>query len=150
MAVDPSRLQVQLLNTQLQSKDQPLYQLLNQMISLLAQLAKSSSSDSSGGGGSTTIINNAIQNILASVSDGIDGEMGPPGPPGLNGTNGTSGNSIVIPGNDGADGEDFIMMIQSPIKDTYAAPLCNGDATYPELIFDSFGDVIMVTGLTTP
>lgn len=32
--------------------------------------------------------------------------------------------------------------------DTYAAPLTNGSPETPEVVFDSFGDIVMVTGLT--
>lgn len=57
MAVDPSRLFSQLLNTGLQSKDQNLYQLLYQMIGTLSQLNADVSSSSSGSGGSSSVIN---------------------------------------------------------------------------------------------
>ena len=83
MAFDPARLYSILLNTGLQTKNNPLYQVIYNLIGSVSSLTNSSSSSSSS-------------------------------------------------------------------VDTYAAPLTNGDSAFPELIFDSFGDVVMVTGLTTP
>lgn len=76
---DPARLQIQLLNLGLQNKDNPHYQLLFQIINALRQLQAEidslSSGGSSGGGGSSTIIQKktviiqqTIQELLNNIS----------------------------------------------------------------------------------
>lgn len=68
MAFDPSRLFTQLLNTGLQNKDSPLYQLIYSLIraltDLYAQIANLTSGGGGGGGGSVTINNTIIQQMI--------------------------------------------------------------------------------------
>lgn len=68
---DPNRLYSALLNTGLQQKDNPLYQVLHDLIGLLAGVTPTTPTftGGSGGGGGTTIINNNIQNNLFQISD---------------------------------------------------------------------------------
>lgn len=73
---------------------------------------------------------------------GDDSPMVVPGPRGRDGDPGRIG----PPGEDGADGEDAYYLLGSLAADDgilYYAPLTDGDATQPELIFAG-GDVIMV------
>lgn len=118
MAFDPARLQVQLLNTQLQSKDSQLYQLLNQIIASLSQLfvLVGGTGGSGGGGGGSTVINNTnIQQLLLSRTKQKRRTLLMGIPTGL------------IP-----DNGEFVEW----------SVLTNGDADFPELIFAD-GDVIM-------
>lgn len=68
MAFDPSRLLVQLQNTGLANKDNPLFQLLFQMIRALTDLftlVNSLTGGGGGGGGGSVIINNTtIQQMI--------------------------------------------------------------------------------------
>lgn len=87
---DLDRLKVTLLKSGLQQKDQPLYQVINQLIDFLrksiSQL-QDATSGSSGGGGTTTI-NQTIQQLLLD-GDGDSGEADIiPGPRGIDGVNG--------------------------------------------------------------
>lgn len=117
MPFDPSRLLSQLNNTQLQQKDNPLYQVLFQLINLTAKLSQVVNNSSSGGGGSSSVItNNIIQQLWA--QDGNDGQdgIGIQGRDGINGTNGTNGtnglNGVMgPPGMDGSDGSDGISIV---------------------------------------
>src|SRR5258706_8606475 len=90
MAIDPARLYSALLNTGLQTKDTPLYQVIYQLIGLVL---KSSSSSSSFSGGSSTTINNTIVSGGPPGADGVDGEDGSsiPGVRGLDGVAGAAG-----------------------------------------------------------
>lgn len=106
------RLYVALLNTGLQSKDPPLYQVIYQLIGALNLIANSVTSGSSS---STTnaIIQNALQQFIASSLDGADGLDGIPGSPGVRGLTGAQGNP-GIPGEDGADGYSFANLNPPP------------------------------------
>lgn len=79
-SIDPNRLYTALLNTGLASKDNPLYQVIHDLIGAVAILQKTSSAGVSGSQG--------IQGI-----QGVSGSQGPQG----------------IPGMDGLDGEDVII-----------------------------------------
>lgn len=117
--MDPSRLYTVLIKTGLQTKDPVLYQLLYNLIGNIVNLrAQASSSGSSSGGGDTTI--NNIYNIIESLGS--------------------------------EERTTEYMMIGTaasvtPAVATYDSPLTNGDPLIPEIIFDSFGDVVMVTGI---
>lgn len=91
------RLQATLLISGLQQKDQPLYQVISQLISALQQVANTVISGGSSGGGSSVTNNifNTIQqiDIAGSSSDGEE-PMVIPGPPG---TNGTGGEESFVP-----------------------------------------------------
>lgn len=121
-AINPTRLYTILIKTGLQTKDPVLYQLLYNLIGNvvnLVQNAAASGGSGGGGGGSSSVINN-ITNIIQSF-----------------------GSSEV---------QRRYMMIGStssstPAAPTYDSPLTNGDPLIPELIFDSDGDVVMVTGI---
>lgn len=93
---DPSRIHQALLNTGLQNKDNPLYQVLKQIIDALKQAASGVNS------------NISQINVISSTP-----------PP------------VVV----------------TPTIDTYAVPVTNGDPINPELLFDSFGEVVMLTGI---
>lgn len=150
--INLKRLKATLLISGLQQKDQPLFQVINQLIDALQEFVNEVSAALGPGGGGGTV-NNITNNILqlmeqAGISSGDDIII--PGPPGANGTSGTNGrDGLTIPGMDGMDGQDQFYLIQSSIIDTYAVPLTNGDGEAPEIIFDSFGDVVMVTGIPT-
>lgn len=108
--MDPSRLIYQLQNTGLQNKDNPLYQLLFQMIQIVTGLDKVTTGLSGSFGGGGSIINvigfpplaldnsEALLNEMLSVPgrDGIIGRDGAQGPPGYDGLDGESPD--IIPG----------------------------------------------------
>lgn len=85
---DPSRLYVALLNTGLQTKDNPLYQVIYQLIGTVAKLRADSTASSSGGSSSITNVNQFIQQITLGDDGGGEGEIGPPGLSGSDGANG--------------------------------------------------------------
>lgn len=88
---DPSRLYTQLQNTQLQNKDQPLFQLINQMIGAMVAINKLQNASSGGGGGSSsTVISQIIQQLNFGLDSG-DGEQGFPGAQGIDGEDGANG-----------------------------------------------------------
>jgi hypothetical protein len=97
--IDASRLKYQLQNTGLQNKDNPLWQLLYQMLGVLEALNKEVGGlviDNTSGGGNTVI------NLLGFATLGDDGgggssESGPPGPAGAAGANGTDGANGMVP-----------------------------------------------------
>lgn len=70
--IDPARLFQILNNTQLQNKDNQLYQLLFNMISTLNKFQSliNSGSGGGGGGGSSSIVNNFISQFLVSQDAG--------------------------------------------------------------------------------
>ena len=68
MSFDPTRLYVLLLNTGLQTKDPPLYQLIHQLIAIISAINNATNTIISGGGGGST---NITQQIIQSLS-GID------------------------------------------------------------------------------
>lgn len=79
-AYDVNRLYTLLLNTRLQTRDNPLYQVIHELIKSLASVNKETNSIISGGG--STVINqtNVIQQLL--LEQGESGEDGFPGTPG--------------------------------------------------------------------
>lgn len=82
--IDPTRLYTALLNTGLQQKDNPLYQVIYNLIGNLVDL------------------NNQINAINIVVNPAL----GPQGIQGLQGLQGIQG----FPGNDGEDGETIILL----------------------------------------
>lgn len=121
--MDINRLFVQLNNTGLSQKDNPLYQLLFNLLQAIQSLNSGSATTNNSITNITNIINNLIQQLLSGTFSDSD--------------NNQNIYQLII----GSNGSS---------TDTYAAPLTNGDGLLPELVFDSNGDVIMVTGLTTP
>lgn len=118
--MDPSRLYTVLTKTGLQTKDPVLYQLLYNLIGNIVNLrAQSASGGSSGGGSGSTVINNVYQIIESLGSEERTTEY------------------MMIGGTS----------TSTPVAPTYDSPLTNGDPLIPEIIFDSFGDVVMVTGI---
>lgn len=99
MSFDPSRLQAILLNTGLQISNQPLYQLLRDLINTVAAINTQTTNIISGGG---TNVTNILIQMLQGLLEGNDGEDAIiiPGPIGIRGIQG-------IPGLNGIDGEDF-------------------------------------------
>lgn len=105
---DPSRLLAQLQNTGLAIKDNPLFQLLFQMLNAMAAINSEVNGFTASGGssGGTTNITQIIQQLnLGSGSDGDSSGDGIsiPGPPGQDGANGmvpyyiATGETFVIP-----------------------------------------------------
>jgi len=106
------RLYTQLLNTRLQQKDNPLYQIIRALIGAIAALEVDASGGGGGGGGITNITN-VTQHILGGPTfDGSDGQDGMPGtrgdtgPAGIQGLQGLQG----IPGIDGLDADEPIQI----------------------------------------
>lgn len=123
--IDLKRLKTVLLTSGLQLRDPPLYQLINQLLDdLQSFIGATNIAISGGGGGSGSTINNITNQILQLIN--------------------TQSNLIQDRKSD-----TFYMMGSSGpvVVDTYAVPLTNGDPEAPEIIFDSFGDVVMVTGI---
>lgn len=120
-AIDPTRLYTVLTKTGLQTKDPVLYQLLYNLIGNIVNLRDAdAAAGGPGGGGSSTTINQQIVQIIASRST------------------------------QSPKREYYLIGSQSsstPTVDVYDSPLTNGDGAAPEIIFDSFGDVVMVTGI---
>lgn len=115
MAIDPSRLYQQLLNTGLQNKDNPLYQLIRELIRILSSLTTTVTGLTPGSGTTNTF------NITNQILGGVAFENGENNEPAI----------MSVPA--GAAGSD---------TDREWSVLTNGDATNPELIFAG-GDVIM-------
>lgn len=121
-AIDPARLYQILQNADLQKKQPALYQLLYNLIGNVVNLKAqiNGGSGGGGGGGSTTVINN-INNLITGLGEVIENT------------------------------EYFAPVVASsgntPVAPTYDSPLTNGDPLTPEIIFDSNGDVVMVTGI---
>jgi len=107
MAIIPQldRLKAQLLTSGLQEKNQPLFQVINQLIDTMRQGMNELSTSitnitpSPSGGGSSTIITNGAGVMATDYSEqiGSDGPMGIPGPQGFPGPIGPMG----PPGMDG-------------------------------------------------
>lgn len=92
--IDASRLKYQLQNTGLQNKDNPLWQLLYQMLGVLEALNKEVGGlviDNTSGGGSTVINLLGFATLGDDGGGGGDGEVGPPGVPGAAGEDGANG-----------------------------------------------------------
>lgn len=121
---DPSRLHQLLLNTGLQNKDNPLYQTIKQIIDALTRLTTGTNENSINIQNNSTIINTS-SNGSSSNRIGLD-------------------ETIIIEENYHMSPSTSNTSVASA---TYDAPLTNGDIEHPEIIFDSFGEVIMVTGL---
>lgn len=93
---DPARLYSQLQITGLAVKDNPLWQLLFQMIGAMNKIrSELNAGAASGGGGSSSVVNNTIFNAFMSdvlgSNIGQDGEIGPPGLKGIDGEDGLNG-----------------------------------------------------------
>lgn len=109
--IDSARLISQLNITGLQNEDNPLYQLLRNLIRnqvALEQLIGSGGSGSGGGGGTTNLI---TQIIGLPGDDGSIGEDGAPGPAGARGADGITGamgpmGAIIFPP-DAEDGDVY-------------------------------------------
>lgn len=104
-----SRLRTVLMNTGLQTKDNSLFQIINQLIGELAGLEELLSGlIITGGGSGSTNINTIIAGALTGDNNGMSSDeyqsMLIPGARGATGANGISGNSIL--GMDGSDGID--------------------------------------------
>lgn len=137
MAMDPARLYTQLLNTGLQNKDNPLYQLIYQLIGALVKLNSDSKAFSSSGG-STSINETILQGLFG--EPGIDGQSSfIPGP---QGNRGNDGNTII--GLDGADGLDALI-IPGPM-----GPLGPVGIMGPSGIDGIDGDTIIIPGPMGP
>lgn len=101
-----SRLKNQLMISQLQSKDPPLFQVINQLIGLVQGIGNSVTNNSNVTPVTPIISNTFIfDNDNSSSSDNNNAIA----IPGLNGINGKDG--INIPGTDGLDGEDGIPIV---------------------------------------
>lgn len=110
---DPAKLYPLLLNTGLQTRDNPTYQVIYNLITTLVALNKQFGSSSSGGGGGGGSVGPQGPTGISGANgldaiDGIDGLDGSIGPQGIRGLQGFSGN-------DGLDGLDGIDGIQGPI-----------------------------------
>lgn len=124
MPINPVRLITQLQNTGLQNKDNPLYQLLFQMIQLLQTIANQTNKGGSIPKGTTTIINQILNQFGGPTFDGINGEdgfsipgaIGATGATGATGSSGTAGAQGIMgpPGIDGNDGYDAFILLSSP------------------------------------
>lgn len=114
---DPSRLYTLLLNTGLQSKDNPTYQVIYQLIGQLARLTTAANTSSGSSSSSSQIINNELRML---GFDGLDGDNGIDGFPGLQGIQGPAGSiingywTLLTDGN--IDETDFIFANGDPIS----------------------------------
>jgi Collagen triple helix repeat (20 copies) len=105
---DPTRLYSALLNTGLQQKNNPLYQVIYDLIGAVAGINKQANTTASGG-------NPGPQGIQGKMGlpgvDGIDGEDAPviQGATGATGSQGSQGFQ-GIPGLDGSDGDDSVLI----------------------------------------
>lgn len=110
MAIDPTRLYTALLNTGLQQKDNPLYQVIHDLINNLSAISKQTNLSSSISSNTNTIQNNITQLLTTLSEDGIDGLDGVPGLSGVQGIQGISGinGSNGFSGIDGIDGDNGI------------------------------------------
>lgn len=111
--IDVARLKSQLLRSQLQIKDPPLFQVINLLIDALNEVQGTTS----GGGGSTTSVTNIVNNLTQMVD--------------LFGSSDGSGDDFISPPSSGGTAIDRQWSV-----------LTNGDPVSPELIFAD-GDVIM-------
>jgi hypothetical protein len=159
MINDLSRLKSQLAISGLQSKDLPLFQIINQLIGLVEKFLNIPPNSILGGGGSglTTIIN-PTQIIMM---DGIPGEDGNDGigTPGINGigTPGSPGQSGVgvyygIPFFYGEDGEDGVG-IPGPVGQNGSpgtAGINTLKVTTPQTINGGAATFVDITELTFP
>jgi hypothetical protein len=77
-----------LLNTGLQNKDNPLYQVVYELIGQVVKLTADSTASGGSGSGTTTINQTTILQMLEGDGESGGGDMGPPGIPGIDGANG--------------------------------------------------------------
>ena len=117
---DPSRLHQDLLNTGLQNKDNPLYQVIKRIIDALKQATIGVNENSV-----------SIQNNTTVVTSSSSGSSRP-----------SMGETIVIEEHYHMTGSGTSSGSSTPT--TYSSLLTNGDPVSPELVFDSYGDVIVV------
>lgn len=110
MARDLSRLKSQLITSGLQQRDNPLFQVINQLIGTLESIEAEVGIISPSGGGSVTNLTQIEQFItLGDASGGDDGLVipGPTGPAGSNGSVGRDGQPAIFWGQDGEDGDIY-------------------------------------------
>jgi hypothetical protein len=115
------KLKSTLLKSGIQQENQPLYQVINQLLDAVIAFAEgdidiSAISGGGGGGGATTTITGGIPGIDGEA--GADGEIGPPGQRGIDGAAGTTGaqGPIGPPGLQGEEGpEGDFFPIPGPI-----------------------------------
>ena len=138
---DLSRLKNQLLNTGLQQKDNPLWQVINQLVEQIQALTNNALSSGSSSSGGNVVINQITQQLGLVGETGDEGIPGPPGVRGLRGLRGLRGYP-GIQGDDGSDTESIIMIGSQSSEFVEWSVLTNGDVDFPELIFAA-GDVIM-------
>jgi len=125
MAIRPDkidRLKAQLMNAGIQQTNNPLFQVINQLIDAIKELINESNTGSGGGNVTNEIFNNIFQ-ISDGDSGGGDGEIGPPGVRGIDGITGPIGPAGPVTqgpmGLDGVDGDEG-MAIPGPIGATGA------------------------------
>src|ERR1035437_1379231 len=117
MSFDPSRLYVSLLNTGLQQKDNPLYQVIHDLIGAVAVVNKQTNTIISGGG-----------------SAGPAGKDGLPGPPGLSLDISDNNDSILIPGLQGFPGIQGLQGFPGLDGDSYESDFINPNPSINSLI----------------
>ncbi len=145
--INLDRLKSTLLTSGLQQKDQPLYQVINQLIDALREAIGLIGSGSGGGGGGTVInqITNLFQSGIAG-ENGSDGDMGSPGVPGATGATGRDGQP-GIPGNDGLDGNDCYYLIGSGGSSSSSVDhvvMSDGALPIPSPVDDGFGNFVYI------
>jgi hypothetical protein len=128
LAFDPSRIQSKLLNTGLQNKDNPLYQVIFEIINALSRINADAGGIGPGGGSGGGGLRNQPYVVYS--------------PAGL-----LSNSRVAIAGTDisldlSVPGQIIINNIQVPVDREWSV-LTNGDSVNPELIFAG-GDVIML------
>lgn len=123
--IDLKRLKATLLTSGLSGQNQPLFQIINQLIDALQEFINTTTT-ALGPSGSSTVINNITEQVVQLINNNF-------------GAYGNQSNNYYL-----------IENSSTPVVDTYAEPLTNGSPTTPEVVFDSFGDIIMVTGIPTP
>lgn len=131
------RLKAQLLTSGIQEKNQPLFQVINQLIDYLRQsiteLEKAIAGgvgSGGGGGGPTTITNQLIQQF--SIGEASEEGLTIPGPPGTPGARGIDGNSG--PPGYGIDGEDGDFYLPMPGPQGNPGPTGVGGPIGPSVV----------------
>lgn len=150
--IDPNRLFTQLLNTGLQTKDNPTYQVIYYLIDAIRELNKQLATANLGSGSGTGGLIVSGMGPPGSIGeDGLDGDAGPPGlsvpgsqgatgsvgPPGQgvyfieDGIDGNDGFNIPNPGPQGATGDTgaigpAVLLIESGIDGEDGIPGANG------------------------
>lgn len=115
MSYDPAKLYPQLLNTGLQIKDNPLYQVIYNLIQVVNQLNKSVNSITSGSTViNTNTINNNILNQLTFEGGSSEDGISIPGPQGIAGSSGINGHDgFSVEGEQGPE-PDFLIALPGP------------------------------------